>query len=211
MQKNAYWIFQFCISPGNSISLLSFFDQVESEGGREIVPRIVPPLVPTMRRKWLNIIFDLNGMLCHSAMKLYGEKMNPYRVKDKVLNHKRPTIVGPKAVFARPNMSKFFREVSKIAHRMVVWTMMLKHNVEGIVGHLFNGCRPYDILSQDQCTKVEVSWGKFFHLNVQLHCLKDLNDVLFHNPSGDTSFTPDNTILIDDFPNENGNAIFPNS
>ena len=59
-----------------------------------------------------------------------------------------------------------------------------------------------------------MSRGKFFHLNVQLHCLKDLNDILFHNPSGDTSFTPDNTILIDDSPNksvcnENGNAIFP--
>ena len=80
---------------------------------------------------------------------------------------------------------------------------MLKHNAEGIAGHLFNGCRPpYDILSQEQCTKIEVSRGKFFHLNVQLHCLKDLNDVLFHNPSGDTSFTLENTILIDDSPNK---------
>ena len=74
MQKFAYWISQICISPSNSISLLSFFDQVESEGGREIVPRIVSPLVPAAWTKWLNIVFDLNGVLCHSAMKSYGEK-----------------------------------------------------------------------------------------------------------------------------------------
>ena len=111
--------------------------------------------------------------------------MNPYRVEDKVICHKRPTIVGPKVVFAKPNVGKCLREVSEIVHRVVVWTTMLKHNAEGIAGHLFNGCRPpYDILSQEQCTKIEVSQGKFFHLNVQLHCLKDLNDVLFHNPVG---------------------------
>ena len=179
------------------------------------MPRIVSPLVPAAWTKWLNIVFDLNGVLCHSAMKLYGEKMNPYQVEDNVLCHRRPTIVGPKAVFARPNVGEFLREVSEIAHRVVVWTTILKHNAEGITGHLFNGCRPpYNILSQEQCTKIEVSRGKFFHLNVQMHCLKDLNDVLFHNPSGDTSFTPNNTILIDDSPNksvcnENGNAIFP--
>ena len=103
--------------------------------------------------------------------------MNPYRVEDKVLCHRRSTIVRPKAVFARPNVSKFLEEVSEIAHRVVMWTTMLKHNAKGIVRHLFNGCRPpYDILSQEQCTKIEVSRGKFFHLNVQLHCLKDLND-----------------------------------
>ena len=143
--------------------------------------------------------------------------MNPYQVKDKVLCQRRPTIVGPKVVFARPNVGEFLREVSKITHRVVVWTTMLKHNAEGIAGHLFNECRPpYDILSQELCTKIEVSWGKFFHLNVQLHCLKNLKDALFHNSSGDTSFTTDNTILIDDSPNksvcnENGNAIFPDS
>ena len=112
------------------------------------MPRIVSPLVPAAQTKWLNIVFDLNGVLCHNAMKSYGKKMNPYRVKDNVLYHRRPTIVGPKAVFARPNVGEFLREVSEIAHRVVVWTTMLKHNVEGIAGHLFNGCRPpYNILS----------------------------------------------------------------
>jgi len=43
--------------------------------------------------------------------------------------------------------------------------------------------------------------------------MKVLSDKLFSNPSGGTSFSSDNTLLIDDSPyksicNENGNAIF---
>ena len=71
------------------------------------MPRIVSPLVPVAPMKWLNIVFDLNGVFCHIAMKSYGEKMNLYRVEDKVLCHRRPTIVGPKAVFVRPNIGEF--------------------------------------------------------------------------------------------------------
>ena len=43
--------------------------------------------------------------------------------------------------------------------------------------------------------------------------MKVLSETLFTNPSGDTSFSPDNCLLIDDSPlksicNENGNAVF---
>jgi hypothetical protein len=193
---------------------LSFFDQVESKDGREVVPRNVTPVVPPPRRKWLNVVFDLNGVLCQSALASYGEKFKPYRVEEKVLCHRNPTLVGPKAVFARQNLAEFLREVSDIADRVIVWTTMVKRNAEGIAEHLFSGCRPpYDILSQDQCTKIEMAPGRFFHKGPHVLCLKDLSEALFKNPSGSTSFSADNTILIDDSPiksvcNENGNAIF---
>jgi hypothetical protein len=91
---------------------------------------------------------------------------------------------------------------------------MFKRNAEGIAGHLFSGCKPpYDILSQEECTKIEISPGKYLHHSNQMLCLKDLSEALFKNPSGGTSFSADNTILIDDSPsksifNENGNALF---
>lgn len=177
---------------------------------REDVPRILLP----PRRKWLNIVFDLNGILCHTALKSYAVKFKPYKLEDNVLCHRNPTIIGPKAVFARQNLGEFLRQVSAIADKVLVWTSMLKRNAESIAEHLFRSSRgPYDVLSQDHCKTIEYSPGKFIHLGHHVHYMKVLSETLFTNPGGDTSFTSDNTLLIDDSPhksicNENGNAIF---
>ena len=91
---------------------------------------------------------------------------------------------------------------------------MLKRNEESIAGHLFKGCRaPYDVLGQEQCTKIEIDRGKFFHLGPKVHCMKVLSEALFSNNSGGSPFDVTNTIFIDDsldksVCNENRNAIF---
>ena len=100
MQNKDFWLSHVCVQTGNPNFLLPCNDQVETLGGREVVPRNVPLLVPPPRKKWLNIIFNLNGVLCQSAMKSYADKYRPYRVKDKVLYHQNPMIIGPKAVFS---------------------------------------------------------------------------------------------------------------
>lgn len=126
-------------------------------------------------------------------------------------------IVRPKVVFARQNVGEFLQHVSAIADKVLVWTTMLKRNAEPIPEHLFRGCRgPYDILSQDKCKKIEFSSGKVVHLGLHVHCIKVLSETLFTNPSRGSSFSSDNTLLIDDSPyksicNENGNAIFLNT
>lgn len=171
-------------------------------------------LQPPPRRKWLNIVLDLNGILCHTSFKSNASTSRPYSLEDNVLCHRTPTIIGPKAVFARPNVGKFLRQVSLIADKVLVWTSMLKRNAEPIAGHLFRGCRePYDILSQNQCSTIELSPGKSFQLGQKVLYMKVLSETLFSNPSGETSFSPGNTLLIDDSPqksicNENGNAVF---
>lgn len=171
-------------------------------------------LLPLPRRKWLNIVLDLNGILCHTAFKSQINESKAYRLEDHVLSHKYPTIIGPKAVFARRNVGEFLRQVSLITDKVLVWTSMMKRNAEPIAGHLFRGCRePFDILSQDQCTMIEISPRKFFQHRQKALLMKVLSDTLFTNPSGGTSFSPDNTLLIDDSQhksicNENGNAIF---
>jgi len=63
------------------------------------VSRDLTLVVHEPRRKWLNIVFNLNGLLCQSALKSYGKKFKPYRVEDNVLCHRNPAIIGPKAVF----------------------------------------------------------------------------------------------------------------
>ena len=159
-------------------------------------------------------MFDLNGVLCHSALNSVVDKFKSYKVEDNVLCHRNPTIIGPKAVFARQNVGEFLHQVSEIAEKVIVWTTMLKHNAEPIAGHLFKGCRvPYDVLGQEQCTKIEIGRGKFFHLGPKVHCMKVLSEALFSHNGGGSTFDVTNTILIDDSPdksvcNENGNAIF---
>jgi len=147
-------------------------------------------------------------------MRSYADNFKPYRLEDNVLSHRSPTIIGPKAVFARQNLGEFLHQVSALAGKVIVWTSMLKRNAEPIAGHLFKHCRgPYDILNQDECSKVEISSGKFLRIDHNILHMKVLSDKLFSNPSGGTSFSSDNTLLIDDSPhksicNENGNAIF---
>ena len=170
--------------------------------------------MPPSRRKWLNIVFDLNGILCHSALKSGADKFKHYKLEDNVLCHWNPTIIGPKAVFARQNVGEFLQQVSEIAHRIIVWTTMFKRNAEPIAGHLFGGCRaPYDVLGQEQCTRIEIARGKFFHWGPKVHLMKVLSEALFSNNGGGSPIDATNTLLIDDsleksVCNENGNAIF---
>lgn len=113
------------------------------------MPKNVPSVLLPPRRKWLNIVFDLNGILCHTVLKSYAEKFKPYKLEDNVLCHRNPTIIEPKAVFAPQNLGEVLGQVSAIVDKVLVWTMILKRNAEPIVEHLFRGCRgPYDILSQ---------------------------------------------------------------
>ena len=179
-----------------------------------MVPRGVSPIVPQSRRKWLNVVFDLNKVLCQTALKLYVDNMRTHRLEDRILCHRVPTIVGPKAVFARQDVGEFLRQVFDIADRVLVWTTMLKHNAEPVAKHLF--CRydlPFRIMGQEFCKKIELKDGYFLKYGLKMHCLKVLSEALFNDPTLGTSFTADNMLLIDESPeksvcNENGNAIF---
>jgi len=108
-------------------------------------------------------------------------------------------LIGSKAVFARQNVGDFLCEVSDILSRILVWSAMFKSNVEPITEHLFSGCRrPYDVLSQEQCKKIELSPIVYYEFGHKEFLMKVLSESLFLNLSGETSFTTDNTLLIDD-------------
>ena len=94
---------------------------------------------------------------------------------------------------------------------------MLKKNAEPMTEFLFHCSKPtFHILGQEECQKIETSWGKFLHHpkdKYKLIYLKVLADHLFPHPTHGTSFSRDNILLIDDSPeksvcNEHGNAIF---
>jgi hypothetical protein len=177
-------------------------------------------LVPELRRKWLNVVFDLNGVLCESEGQGPHLKKAYHQVHDNIFSDRVPTIIGTKAVFVRPNVREFLEEVSRISHRVVVWSSMMKKTVEPVASFLFQNCRaPFDILGQDNCRRIEITKGKYLKQAGSPWkdlFLKVLDEQLFVDPDDPASFNKDNTILIDDSPqkailNENGNGVFLDS
>ena len=96
------------------------YDQVVSKG-EDIVPTNELSIVPRQRRKWLNIVLDVNGVLgqCISKFEL-GRVHRVHEMRDNIFSHETPTIVGGKAVYARQNLREFLRQLSNIAVRIVV-------------------------------------------------------------------------------------------
>ena len=74
------------------------YDQVVSEG-EDIVPTNELSIVPRQRRKWLNIVFDVNGVLGQCIPKFeLGRVHGVHEMRDNIFSHETPTIVERKAV-----------------------------------------------------------------------------------------------------------------
>ena len=67
-----------------------------------------------MAKKWINIILDLNGIMCvaeewksKGSIKQFNHQSEPHSATI-------PTIVGPKVVYVRPGCLAFFVELLKL-------------------------------------------------------------------------------------------------
>jgi hypothetical protein len=204
----------FCVSPGN-ITCFVFIDyQVDCLLSEEYVPKGVSPIVLTTKAKWLNIVLDINGILCHYMEKVGMNRMPfVYDEREGILSSTVPMIVGPKAIFTRPGLLEFLTEISKFAARIFIWSSMKRSTVDKIVDYLFRGLPlPFDILGQDSCRKIETSRGKYLTIigGSKEIFLKNLSEALFVRS---TLLNQENTILIDDSPekcvcNDRGNCLF---
>ena len=66
--------------------------------------------MPRQRRKWLNIVLDVNGVLGQCIPKFeLGRVHRVHLMRDNILSHETPTIVGGKAVYAQQNLREFLR------------------------------------------------------------------------------------------------------
>ena len=181
------------------------------------LPRSVSSLVSQPRRKWLNLVLDLNGILCqcvHKSQLPRTARVN--RVGSHVFSSLIPTLLGPKHVYTHPRLADFLAVIAEVTDRVFVWSSMRRSTVELIASFLFEGVKePFEIMGQEFCTKVEISRGKYLTdlSGTKEIFFKDLSRRVFSNSSRGVSFDKDNTLLIDDSPeksvcNENGNAIF---
>jgi hypothetical protein len=90
--------------------------------------------------KWLNIVLDINGILCHCLEKKTTNRM-PFvnSVQQGIHLSTVPTIIGLKAVFMRPGLHEFLTAITKFVARVIIWSSMKKSTVEEIVHYLFRG------------------------------------------------------------------------
>ena len=123
--------------------------QVDPLVSKEFVPNEQSAVVSTgPKQKWLNIVLDIKGILCHCIEKKATNRM-PFvnSVQQWIHLSMVPTIVGPKAVFTRSSLYEFLTTISKFATRAIIWSSMKRSTVEKIVHYLFHGLpQPFEVL-----------------------------------------------------------------
>lgn len=192
--------------------------QVELVSHFQCVPRPRSALHQTAPPRWLNVVLDINGILCQCVHLSSLKKNSAFcRPVDRLFMADIPCKIPPKAVFCRPGVRTFLETISTHVARVVVWSSMKKSTVEAVVDYLFGGLpMPYEILGQESCNMIEVNRGVFLSTPwnpKKEFFLKTLASAVFPLSDGAAVFGVDNTLLIDDSPeksicNHTGNAIF---
>ena len=187
------------------------------ESGGDAIGALLLSIGCRLSSKWLNIVLDLNGILCQCVERSSASRHGRTVHEDQhVYSLQIPTLVDLKGVYYHLRVREFLRFISGFVARVVVWSSMRRSTVELIARFLFHDLpSPYAILDQNECTNIEIGDGEFifsFNKN-KLIFLKIMLQQLFRVSAAFSPFTNDNTILIDDFPkksvcNESGNAIF---
>ena len=167
--------------------------------------------------RWLNVVLDLNGILCVCEeyrflpkIQLWNSESNPHS--------SIPAKIGPKAVYVCPSCSAFLRAMSDFAD-ISIWSSMCEPTTRQICEYLFRGLQmPLHILGQDSCDQIFIMGRnnrvttmkvKGTHKDI---FLKTLSKDLFTKFNG--KFRMNNTIIIDNSPlkhilNNSENVLFP--
>jgi hypothetical protein len=166
---------------------------------KEFVPKEKSLVVSTSPPKWLNIILDINGILCHCMEKVATNRM-PFvnDVRDGIHSLTVPTIIRPKAIFKRPSLLEFFTTISKFANYIFIWNSIKMSIIEEIIDYPFRNLPPpFEILRQDNYRKIETSRGKYLKVigGSKEIFLKNLSQALF---IGSTHLNGENIILINE-------------
>ena len=168
--------------------------------------------------RWLNVVLDLNGILCVCEEYRFLPKIQAWNLESNPHSSSIPAKIGPKAVYVRPSCSTFLRAVSDFAD-ITIWSSMREPTTRQICEYLLRGLRmPLHILGQDRCDRIYVMGRnnrittmkvKGTHKDI---FLKTLSKGMFTKFNG--KFRKKNTIIIDDSPmkhilNNSENVLFP--
>ena len=168
--------------------------------------------------RWLNVVLDLNGILCICEKYRYLLKIHSWNPESNPHSSSVPAKIGPKAVYVCPSCSRFLSALSDFAD-IIVWSSMREPTTQQICEYLFRGlAMPLHILGQDSCDRINVMGRnnrvttmkvKGTHKGI---FLKTLSKRLFGRFGG--KFTKENTLVIDDSAvkhilNDSENVLLP--
>ena len=168
--------------------------------------------------RWLNVVLDLNGILCACKEYRYLPKIHSWNPESNPHSSSVPAKIGPKVVYVHPSCSRFLSALSHFAD-IIVWSSMREPTTRQICEYLFRGlAMPLHILGQDSCDQINVMGRnnrvttmkvKGTHKDI---FLKTLSKRLFGRFGG--KFTKENTLVIDDCPvkhilNDSKNVLLP--
>ncbi len=68
------------------------------------MPRQVSSSVTQTQQKWVNVVFDLNKVLCEFLARSSARGVRAYEVHDIVFFYRVSTLIGMKAVYVHPPM-----------------------------------------------------------------------------------------------------------
>ena len=173
-------------------------------GGDE-VERITPSPSRAVSR-WLNVVLDLNGILCVCAEYKFLPKIAAWNPESAPHSSSVPVRIGPKAIYVRLSCSTFLSALSSFVD-ITVSSSMRELTVQKICEYLFRGLpMPLHVLGQDSCDRINIMGrnNKVTTMKVKgTHkdiFLKMLSKGLFCRFNG--KFTKENTIIINDNPVE---------
>ncbi|KAG0573035.1 hypothetical protein KC19_VG143100 [Ceratodon purpureus] len=160
--------------------------------------------VPTRPQSgWLNVVLDLNGILCSSTPKWPRQSFVSHDLN--IHSASKPAVVRPKLVCVRPNCSDFLPRLSTFA-TITVWSSMKTSTTKMICDYLFDPIRPVyplRILGQGDCQRVPMGVdfrGRPVYMKepgTQKEIfLTSMSDGLFRKFGG--LYSEANTIFIDD-------------
>ena len=102
------------------------------------MPQSVSLIESLPREKWLNIVLDLNGILCQCVDELQIPRFGHLNfVGSHLFSLYVPTRIGPKSMYTCPRLHKFLVEVTDIPDGVVMYSSMKRASVEQIVVFLF--------------------------------------------------------------------------
>jgi hypothetical protein len=115
-------------------------------------------------QQWLNVILDLNGVLCSciqkSTMTRRGPQQKPYYAEGFLHSTTIPTCIGPKAVYVCPCLAKFIRRVSGFAD-ITAWSSMMQSTASEVIKYLFRkNVQPVAVYRQKSCDTIQVNEGE---------------------------------------------------
>jgi hypothetical protein len=157
--------------------------------------------------KWLNVVLDLNGILCVCLEeRLLPRVRHMWSARSPTLVLSHSLLAQRQFIFAPPvkgSCKRFLTELGNVAD-ITIWSSMRVSTIKSVCDLLFEDLpvKSINILSQESCDRIKVQEdrGKVSYMNVKGTkkelFLKTIQKHLFSSFGG--RYSAENTIVVDD-------------